>query len=311
MECDDRQTPILLVEDDSFMRTIIKVALAEAGYDTVAVENGRKALEMLDKRHYPIVITDWFMPEMDGLDLCRAIRSRSGLPYTYIILMTAMEARSGVVTALDAGADEYLVKPVDPVELQVRLKTARRIIDLESTLQRSMEEIRLISQHDHLTGLYNRRYCDERLPQELKRSRRYRRPLSLVMIDIDFFKRVNDEHGHQAGDLVLCELTRHIAASIRQGVDWLVRFGGEEFLLVLPETDLAGATVVAERIRFSVSQLPISLASGITLEITASLGVVATTPGDELSPQGIIEAADRALYDAKGLGRNQVVGAQL
>lgn len=306
--------PILIAEDNLLLRKILEGHLQEIGYDVVAATNGREALAMFAKGYYPIIITDWVMPEMDGVQLCRAVRSISLDHYTYIILLTSQDSRENIIRGLEAGADEYLVKPVEPAELTVRLKTARRIIDLEGSLKRSMEEIRRLSMRDPLTGVYNRRYLDDRLVQELKRTFRYERPLSIIMFDIDHFKKVNDTHGHHAGDQVLRGCAECIRHAIREDIDWLARYGGEEFIVVLPETDLSGAMLVAERLRRQIEARAVPCREG-SVTVTASFGVASFTPPNQTEDlsvaENLVECADNLLYMAKGEGRNRVKGAEL
>ncbi len=305
--------PILVVEDNLLMRKLLEGSLQDAGYDVVSATNGREALELYDKGYFPIIVTDWVMPEMDGLELCRAIRSRGSERYAYIILMTSQDSKENLVTGLEGGADEYLVKPVNQAELNVRLKTARRILDLENSLKNSLEEIKNLSLKDPLTGLYNRRYLNERLPQEIVRAYRYDRSISLIMLDIDHFKEVNDRYGHHVGDRVLQGCADCINGSVRNEVDWLARYGGEEFVLVLPETDLTGSLAVAERLRRIVGSMVTRL-NDREIRITASFGVAAIPPNRHKSvctAETLIEQADRCLYEAKREGRNRAKGVEL
>lgn len=195
--------PILIAEDDPVSRKVLEKTLTKAGYEVVSVENGKKALEILNKRFFPIILTDWMMPEMDGLQLCRLTRQNRWPGYVFIILLTAKDSKDDIITGLEAGADDYLTKPFNHAELIARLKTGKRILELERSLTNANEEIRILSITDPLTGCYNRGYLTRRLPQEIKRARRYNRPLSVVLSDLDHFKSVNDTYGHQAGDLVL------------------------------------------------------------------------------------------------------------
>jgi len=197
---------ILVVDDHPAARQLLEMYLQKAGYRVLAASNGRDALETLRRHFCPLVLTDWVMPEMDGLALC-------------------------------------------PAELLARLKTGRRILELENTLKQRNEEIIRLSVTDPLTGVYNRRYLNDTLPAEIRRACRYGRPLGLILCDLDHFKRINDTYGHNAGDLVLREFAAGLRSAIREGIDWLARFGGEEFVLVLPETDLAGSVATAERLR--------------------------------------------------------------
>lgn len=304
--------PVLLVDDDPFMRRVLSDALREIGYAVVTAENGRQALELAGTGDYPLILSDLVMPEMDGLELCRCIRASQSLQYAYLILLTSLDTQDSIIQGLEAGANEYLVKPVNTAELTVRLKTARRIIDLERSLKRSLEEIRTLSLKDPLTNVFNRRYLDERLPQEIKRAYRFERPLSILMMDIDHFKKVNDIYGHHAGDLVLKACTDALVKNLRGEVDWVARYGGEEFLVVLPETPPEGMLIVAERLRKIIAALNIEC-EGRVITITASFGAANHLPTQQIpaiTPGQFIEIADRCLYNSKQTGRNKVTGSR-
>lgn len=306
--------PVLIVEDNLLMRKILEGYLTELGHTVVAAENGRQALEILETRHFPIVITDLVMPEMGGIELCREIRGRAFDGYIYVIMLTAQDSKNEIVRGLEAGADEYLIKPVNQAELTMRLKTADRILSLESSLKNSYEEIKALSVKDPLTKVYNRGYLDEHLVHEVKRTFRFERPLSLMMFDIDHFKLVNDTFGHAAGDQVLMECAWLMSISVRQEIDWIARYGGEEFVVVFPETVLAGALIAAERLRARLASHLVEL-NGTELRVTASFGVVGFTPSSQKEDLSmapfLLEQADRCLYRAKKEGRNRVVSAQL
>ncbi|HBA71994.1 MAG: diguanylate cyclase response regulator [Geobacteraceae bacterium GWC2_55_20] len=301
---------ILVVEDDPLSCAMIEMYLEQEGYPCVTAPNGREALDLFKREPFPIVVTDWLMPEMDGTALCHAIRSLKTDSYTYLILLTSQNSPDAVVEGLESGADDYLVKPVNPAELKVRLKGARRILDLEDALRKSLYEIRELSIHDPLTGAFNRGYMDQQLNHEVQRAYRYRHQLSVMICDLDHFKQVNDNHGHHAGDSVLKRCIGNITSSIRQNIDWVARFGGEEFVIVLPETDTAGCCVVAERIRERIELGPGAEDSG-SIRITASFGTVTLVPGDEptATPEQLLQRADRRMYLAKQTGRNRVVSA--
>ncbi len=306
----EKQFPILIAEDDPVSRLLLEKTLVKAGYEVASVTNGREALESFSKKFYPIVLTDWMMPEMDGLQLCNAIRKNISTGYVFIFLLTARGSTDDMVAGLEAGADDYLTKPFNRAELIARLKTATRILDLEKSLKDANEEIRILSITDPLTKCYNRTYMDEQLPKELKRAIRYNHPISLVMIDIDHFKRVNDTYGHQAGDEILKELVRSINRSIRSDVDWVARYGGEEFLVVFPETDFKRAEALAERLRRAISQKIVQFKEE-EIRITASFGVsgfTSSTSLKEISHETMIGLADKSLYQAKEEGRNRVIG---
>ncbi|MFO7740194.1 MAG: diguanylate cyclase [Desulfatiglandaceae bacterium] len=300
--------PILVAEDDPVSRKILEKTLTKAEYEVVSVENGKKALDTLGKRFFPIILTDWMMPEMDGLQLCRLSRQLRWPGYIYIILLTAKDSKDDIIAGLEAGADDYLTKPFNHAELIARLNTGRRILELERSLKDANEEIRILSITDPLTGCYNRGYLAGHLPQEIKRARRYNRPLSVVLSDLDHFKSVNDTYGHSAGDLVLKKFVQCIRETIRNDVDWVARFGGEEFLIVFPETDIQCARRPAERIRTRLSQRAFAV-EGEEILITASFGITGfgpDTPDQEITPEAMIRKADSCLYRAKRQGRNRI-----
>lgn len=305
---------VLIVEDNLLMRKILEGHLSDLGHTVVAVENGYQALELLEGSHFPIVITDLIMPEMGGLELCRLIRERIFEGYTYVVMLTSQDSKDEMMRGLEAGADEYLVKPVNRAELTMRLKTADRILSLESSLKKSYEEIRALSVKDPLTKVYNRGFLDEKLMHEVKRTFRFERSLSLIMMDIDHFKNINDTFGHSTGDQVLIECAWLINTAVRNEIDWVARYGGEEFVVVLPETSLPGACIAAERFRDRLASYVID-ATGTELRVTASFGVTSFTPSsqkeDLTMAAALIEQADRCLYQAKKEGRNRVVSAQL
>ncbi|MCD6152433.1 MAG: diguanylate cyclase [Syntrophobacterales bacterium] len=298
--------PVLIAEDDPVSRILLKKILHKAGYEVTSVENGRKALDLFNDKSFPVILTDWMMPEIDGLELCRIIRNKAFEGYIYIILLTAKDSKDDIVKGLEAGADDYLTKPFNRAELLARLNTAIRILKLEESLKKANEEIRIISITDPLTGCYNRAFMTQCLSQEIQRARRYNHAFSLILCDIDKFKIINDTYGHQTGDKILEEFTQCIMMSIRNDIDMLFRYGGDEFLIALPETDIKGACTLAERLRESVSQKRIT-AQEKQIRITSSFGVTdfdPTTTDEEISSETLISRADKCLYKAKKEGRN-------
>jgi two-component system, cell cycle response regulator len=283
--------------------------LKKRGHEVVETTNGLEAWETMQQPDTPrMAILDWMMPGMDGLELCRAIREDDSRGYVFIILLTVRSSREDIVKGLEAGADDFLIKPPDPSELSARIKNGIRILKLEKNLKKANEALRISSLTDPLTGIYNRGYLTEHLPRDIKRARRYRHPLSLILCDIDYFKKVNDTFGHLIGDQVLVEFVRRIAGSIRKNVDWIVRYGGEEFMIVLPETNCEGACVVAERLRHLVGQTNIKV-QGKEIRISASFGISAfdaDTSDEKISFETMISLADKWLYQAKRKGRNRV-----
>jgi diguanylate cyclase (GGDEF)-like protein len=304
---------ILIVDDDPMSQALLKSALKKEGYGFAIARNGQEAIDLYSQEFFPIIITDWMMPEMDGLELCRLIRSMKLDRYIYIILLTGQNSKTDLVEGLEAGADEYIIKPIHTSELRVRLKGACRILELESSLKNSLAEIRELSVRDRLTGSFNRVYMDHQLDDEITRSRRYHRALSVLMCDLDHFKNINDTYGHLAGDEVLRICVERITSSLRHGVDWLARYGGEEFVIVLPETDRAGALLVAERLRERIAAEAVNCA-GCEIAVTASFGAATLPPDDRGAVQymeQVLRLADTCLYQAKHAGRNRVVSAEM
>ena len=304
---------ILLAEDDPVTRMLMTRFLKKAGYEVDAVGDGAEAFEKMTKRYYPILITDWEMPGMDGVALCKAIRNIQLDGYVYALLLTARDAKEHIIAGLEAGADDYLIKPVYEPELIARLNAGRRILALEHSLRAANEQNRVLSITDALTGAFNRRYLMDQLPRELERCRRYAYPLSVIMCDIDHFKRINDERGHAAGDDVLQQFAVRIQKSIRGHSDWIARYGGEEFLLVLPETEFTGGVLVAEKVRNILKAMPFTTRAGDT-QVTASFGVSATGsvgPDLDLKVEGLIKVADQCLYASKQGGRDRTTGVEI
>jgi two-component system cell cycle response regulator len=298
---------ILLAEDDPVTRMLMTRFLKKAGYEVDAVSNGSEALDRMTKRYYPMLVTDWEMPEMDGVALCKAVRNMQLDGYVYALLLTARDAKEHIIAGLEAGADDYLIKPVHEPELIARLNTGRRILNLEHSLRAANQRNRILSITDALTGTYNRRYLMEQLPRELERCRRYAYPLSVLMCDIDHFKKINDARGHAAGDDVLQQFAARAQRTIRTNSDWVARYGGEEFLIVLPETAHEGAVVVAEKIRNLISSTSFATRCGDTA-VTASFGVASTGPSGpdiSLKVDALIRCADECLYQSKQAGRDR------
>ena len=309
MEYTNETYPVLLAEDDPISRRLFEKILDKEGFAVTAVENGRKALDLFRQRFFPIVLTDWQMPEMEGPELCRAIREENPDRYVFIVMLTSKGSKDDIISGLGAGADDYLTKPAHHAELIARIKTGIRILELEKSLKAAVDEIHLLSITDSLTGIYNRGYINERLPQEIRRAIRYGRALSILLCDIDHFKKVNDVFGHLAGDAVLKMFAKCLTGAIRHQVDWAGRYGGEEFLIVLPETDHTGAMVLAERIRQTVAERATQV-DDATIPITTSIGVTGFSPqeGTVVTPEALLRQADKLLYTAKSNGRNRVEG---
>jgi two-component system, cell cycle response regulator len=299
------ETRLLLVEDEPTQQMALQRLLRGVGYAVDVANNGAEALQMIKTGRYPLVLTDWEMPGMDGVTLCRQVRN-ANLPGIYILLLTNNGAAAHAVEGLRAGANDFIRKPADETELIARLDAGRRLVLLELSLREANRQIEKLSLTDPLLGIFNRRYLHDRLPQEAVRSRRYGESLSVIMADLDYFKKINDSHGHQTGDLLLQHVVALARSTLRQS-DWMARYGGEEFVIVLPETPLLGAYAAAERMRrlFAETQLEIV---EMKLAVTASFGI-ATIDGVAASnadADAMLRAADEALCESKRAGRNRV-----
>jgi two-component system cell cycle response regulator len=301
---------ILIADDDPVSRLLVQRTLEKFGYEVLLAEDGRKAAEILSRSDGPrLALIDWMMPELDGLGVCREIRSgqREG-SYVYILLLTSRQDSEDVVAGLEAGADDYITKPCDPAELRARLHTGRRILSLEETLVQAREEMRFKATHDGLTRLWNRVSILSLVRSELHRSDREARPTSLLLCDIDHFKRVNDEHGHLVGDVVLEEVSKRLISAVRSH-DAVGRYGGEEFLVLLSNCDESCLKKRAEDIRAAIASTPFQTGSA---ELSVSVSIGATTCNDskaDVPLESVLAQADVALYRAKAEGRNRTVFA--
>lgn len=296
---------VLIADDDAMSRKILQSWLGNWGYEVIVAENGAIAWNILQQERPPeLIILDWIMPEIDGMELCRRIRGRQHGPYQYILLATGNEEKQDIVRGLEAGADDYLAKPLDRNELQARLRVGKRILTLQHRLIQAGEVLRFQATHDALTGIWNRGAILELLRGELKRAVRSQSATGILMLDLDHFKQVNDTYGHLTGDAVLKEAAQRISRAVR-AYDLVARYGGEEFLIVLPGCDKEQIQECAERIRSAIAIAPVidsSAEISITVSIGAAVAICSTTTETE-----IILAADVALYRAKDGGRNRVV----
>jgi diguanylate cyclase (GGDEF)-like protein len=302
---------ILIVDDDEAIQELVNIYTLEQGFQTRSCPSAESALEEMRKSFCPIVITDVQMPGMGGLSLCRKLRHGKWPGYVYIIVMTGHDQEDGVVEALDAGADDYLHKGAPPAELWARLRVAERIVTLEQRLRRTLESKARQAASDALTGLPNRRTFDRRLNAEFKRARRFGEPVSVLLIDADHFKQVNDQYGHHVGDEVLRRLAVTLRENLPREYDVIARIGGEEFAALLPHTSRDDAAIVAERLRSAIESTPITTAAG-KLNITISVGVGSLLTRISMEAQttlDVLDEADRALYESKRLGRNRVTSA--
>src|SRR5579862_8260067 len=288
----------LVADDDGMSRRLLEKTLEREGYEVIAVDNGRLALEQLSLPDGPrLALLDWMMPELDGPGVCLEIRKQQERPYVHIVLLTSRGSKEDVVAGLEAGADDYLTKPWDPAELMARLRTGRRILQLEDRLVEARETMRYKATHDPLTSLFNRGVIMDLLSRELIRTRRENGCTLVMLGDLDHFKDVNDRYGHIVGDEVLQEVARRLLGLVRS-YDFVGRYGGEEFLIVLNNCDSTQALVRAEQIRNSIAGQPVQTKCG-PLSITMSLGVLSSEDWDLSAAEQVLGEADTALYQAK------------
>jgi diguanylate cyclase (GGDEF)-like protein len=290
---------ILIAEDNPTSALFLRRTLSGKGHEVIVTADGIDAWEAMQAGPVPLLISDWVMPRMNGLELCRLVRGREACDYTYVILLTSRDGRADRLEGLRAGADDFLTKPLDPDELAVRLEIAGRILAVHEALARQNAKLAELASVDELTGVKNRRRFREDLDMYFALWSRQKTPLSLIMLDVDNFKRYNDAFGHPAGDEVL----RGFARQLREGSrdhDVVARYGGEEFVVLLPSTPPDDAIYIAERLRVRIERMPSALRP-----ITASLGV-ATTCDALPACSALVEAADQALYRSKHSGRNRV-----
>ncbi|MFN7933596.1 MAG: diguanylate cyclase [Bryobacteraceae bacterium] len=300
---------VVIAEDSGPSRLALERTLAKWGYEVISCKDGSAAWEALQKEDSPrLAILDWMMPGLSGPEIVRMVRGQAEerkAPYTYILLLTSKNERADLIEGLEAGADDYITKPFDQQELRVRLRTGMRILNLQAELVAAREALRDQAMRDALTGLWNRRSIIEILIREQSRSGRESAPVGVLMMDIDHFKRVNDTHGHLAGDDVLKEVARRLLASVRP-YDGVGRYGGEEFIIVLPGCDEASIQSRGEAMRLAISEEPV-ITQGLSLKVSASFGATVFLPPNGVETAELIRAADDALYEAKRNGRNCLI----
>jgi two-component system cell cycle response regulator len=296
---------VLIADDDMISRRLLEATLTRWGYEAIVTHDGVEAWNVLQRPTAPsLAILDWMMPGMDGVEVCRKVRQREPEPYIYLLLLTTKGRKEHLIEGLDAGADDYLTKPFDPHELQVRLRAGKRIVTLQAELIEARENLRVQATHDPLTGVWNRRAILEILGNDLARSRREGPPVAAAIADLDHFKRINDTYGHVAGDMALCEAVSRMRTLLRP-YDAIGRYGGEEFLIVLPGCTAQDALRLAERLRVGLSQETVTIPGGRII-VTSSLGVAASDTIAAPDATSLVRAADAALYRAKAYGRNRL-----
>jgi diguanylate cyclase (GGDEF)-like protein len=297
---------ILIAEDEAVSRMTLQRALRTWGHEVVNVENGADPWTVLQEADAPqIALVDWMMPGLDGVELCRRLRKGEQGPYVYVILIIARNQREELLESLEEGADDFLTKPWEPDELRARLNVGQRIVRLQQDLVHSQDALYFQATHDSLTGLNNRRDILAVLQREMSRCTRQNTSLGIVLADIDHFKQINDEHGHQAGDSVLQEVARRLLATVR-AYDAVGLYGGEEFLIVVPSADALGVVVQAERIRNAFDKRSFGVGTN-HLDVKLSTGVAVADSLSSPDPASLLRAADAALYRAKkNTGRNRM-----
>ncbi|MBD3671592.1 MAG: diguanylate cyclase [Gammaproteobacteria bacterium] len=315
---DDSRVTVLVVEDDAEMRDFVLMSLSTPDYQVFTAENGEDALARMVDVSPDIIISDWVMPELDGLGLCRVVRQSSEFNSVYFIVMTGDDTKEALIKAFNTGVDDYITKPFGQELLEARLRPGVRLAKMGKQAAQSKKKIEklanelaivnrklsLSSLTDPLTKLPNRRYAMKRLEQEWSAAKRNQRPLTCMMLDIDYFKVINDTYGHGGGDLVLRNLSKIIKGLLRTH-DVACRMGGEEFMIICPDTDREAAMIVAERVRQAVERTIFPFGDK-TIHITLSIGL-ATTDGSNIDYDELLNTADKKLYEAKSSGRNLVL----
>jgi two-component system cell cycle response regulator len=309
---DRTRNRILVVDDHADNVELLRARLTARDYDVVTASDGDEALAIVEREAPDLILLDVMMPRVDGLEVARSIKENSNLPFIPIIMQTALDSSERRVQGLDAGADDYITKPIDFAELEARIRSLLRIKALQENLEqreRELEEMnrRLLTmaQTDGLTGVDNRRYLEERLEEMFAHSTRLNEPLGCVMCDIDHFKSVNDEYGHHAGDAVLKEFAHVLTQHVRE-IDRVGRYGGEEFVVLLPNAEVDEAVSFAERLRHAAEAHTFSFDGG-TVQRTVSCGVSAWPHRLITTTDDLLRAADDSLYVAKERGRNRVI----
>jgi diguanylate cyclase (GGDEF)-like protein len=288
---------VLVIEDHPDQRDLLAIVLQREGYRVVTAANGLEALEKLEGQHVQIALSDIMMPKMDGFELINRIRSNPALRNIYLILITARIQEGDRVRGLDLGADDYITKPFSFSELLARVRVGSRVVQYQQHLEYQ-------TQVDSLTGLFNRRAFENKVQEEFERSKRYRNPLSLIILDIDNFKTINDTYGHHGGDAALVKISETLRQKTRQS-DFPSRYGGEEFVLVLPETDQSSAFQVAGKIHDEIRSCTFGTADR-PFALTVSIGLTSTSSKQYSDWREMLDDADQALYVAKNTGKDRV-----
>lgn len=302
---------VLLVEDDDTIRHLMRVLIEHEGHTVVEADTGTKGWLYFQQYVFQMVITDGVLPGMDGLTLVRKIRATTLPHYVYIMMISARHGRTEVVDGLEAGGDDYVVKPFDPREVRARIAIGARVIAMEQALRAAYDRVALLATQDHLTGLLNRQALTDHILGYLEQALQAHSPIAFILLDIDHFKLINDRYGHLVGDQAL-RLVAETLQSTVAGRGLVGRWGGEEFLVVLPQTDITSAAHVAEQLRSRVAALIIRGEHRAAFSLSISLGVASQPTNAPVRPlAAYLKAADDGLYRAKAAGRNRVVCVDL
>ncbi len=304
MELQEQRARVLVVDDDKSNCERLLQLLGDEGYDVDVAFDGLAGLEKIRERAPDLVVLDVMMPKMNGLELCRIIKQSLGDIFVPVILVTVKSDVDSKVQGLKMGADDYLGKPYNPVELKARIASLLRIKALQDRITTRKRQLEDQSFTDPLTGVYNHRYLQQRMQEEFKRAQRYNDPLSCIMVDLDHFKQVNEEHGNDYGDFVLKELCEILKRCVREH-DIVTRYGSDEFLIILPRTHFTGSLTVADRIWKSITENPFD-SKKISMRLSASIGISFYPNKNVSGPEQLIAHADEALYKAKRDGRNKI-----
>ncbi len=296
---------ILIADDDPISSRILQKNLENWDYRTVLARSGPSAWQALQDETLRLAILDWMMPGMDGVEVCRKIRRRKKYKYTYIILLSAKDRKQDIIAGLSSGADDYMTKPVNFLELKARLKAGRRIIDLEDKLLFIQNQLKDLASRDSLTRIWNRAEITRFLSEELERGRREKKFTSVIMLDVDHFKKINDFYGHSIGDQALLQVVSRLRRKVRRS-DKMGRYGGDEIIVILPNCGAAEVKNVGERLRLAVGGRRIRTELD-AVPITISAGCATSDLQQATSPEALIKTADKALLKAKEQGRNCVI----
>jgi len=295
----------ILIVDDTKINIDILLELLDETYDILVSLNGKRALEIVEEHHIDLILLDILMPDINGYDVCKVLKAQENTKNIPVIFITANTDEESVENAYEAGGIDYVTKPFKASELLARIKTQLSMQTLIKELEESHKELELLASQDPMTELYNRRYYAEISHKIIELSRRNKKPLSLLMLDIDKFKNINDTYGHHIGDEVIIALAKTLKKYSRK-CDVVCRFGGEEFLILLPETSADGAFHIAEKIRESVASMSVALEQNQSVSFTVSAGVSEFRAEEEETLEHTLQRADAGLYEAKESGRNRV-----